>query len=51
MRIGNRVICKKTGEYGIILDVMEKNNHVYFKVAFDNGKVEVCAFKTLYQII
>lgn len=51
MRIGNKVISKKTGEYGIILEIVEKNNQVYFKVIFDNNNILICTFNELYQII
>lgn len=50
MKIGDKVISKKTGEYGIIVEILEKNSQVYFKVVFDNGDVAVCNFKELYKI-
>lgn len=50
MKIGDKVISKKTGEYGIIIEVLEKNSQVYFKVIFENEDLLICKFKELYKI-
>lgn len=48
--VGNRIISKKTGEYGIVLDIFKKNNQLYLLVFFDNEEIVECSFKEVYKI-
>lgn len=51
MKIGDRVLYKKNGEYGIILEVVEnKDKTLSFSVLLDNGELIKTSFRELYKI-
>lgn len=51
MKIGDRVLYKKNGEYGIILEVVEnKDKTLSFSVLLDNEELIKASFRELYKI-
>lgn len=50
MKIGDRVLSKKTGEYGIITDIKNKNESLNIIVFFDNGELKACLYRELFKI-
>lgn len=51
MKIGDRVLYKKNGEYGIVLEVTEnKDKTLSFDVLLDNGDLIKASFRELYKI-